>query len=393
MKIIEVNSEAVQKEFILVNAIINKNTPFYIRPLDAEINDIFNPSKNKYYEYGKAIRWVIKNNQGDLIGRIAAFTNTKYVNKGTDYCTGCIGFFDCINDQQAANLLFNTAKQWLQQQGMEAMDGPINFGDRDKYWGLLVDGFDLPPIYGMPFNPKYYEILFEQYGFKNYYNQYWFKMKVDDDLPPKFQERYTKFKAKPEYSARHLDLKQLDKYASDFSTIYNTAWAQHGESKTIEKEEVVKIFKTMKPIIDERVIWFAYYKEEPIAMFINIPDVNQYIKNFNGKFGLLEKIKLFWLKSTMKRKKLLGLVFGVVPKYQALGVDSFLIQECGYMMQHKGWYESYEMGWAGDWNPRMINVYKNLGSQQSRKMITYRYIFDETKHQFERHPQMEYKTR
>ena len=391
MKIIEVNNSVTQQEFIQANVIINKNTPNYIRPLDSEIDDIFNKEKNKNYQYGITNRWVLKDEKGNLVGRIAAFTNKKYINKGTEFATGGIGFFDCINIQEAANILFDTAKKWLQQQGMEAMDGPINFGDRDKYWGLLVEGFDKPPIYGMPFNPKYYETLFNNYCFKNYYNQYWFSMSVDDDLPPKFQERYEKFKAKPDYSARHLNLKELDKYAGDFATIYNTAWAQHGEAKAITKEETIKLFKTMKPILDERVVWFAYYKEEPIAMFINVPDVNQYIKNFNGKLGLIEKLKLVWMKATMKRKKLLGLVFGVVPKYQALGVDSFLIQSCGYYMQHKNWYDSYEMGWAGDWNPKMHNIYKSLGGTQSRKMITYRFIFDEAKNTFERHPQMDYK--
>ena len=391
MKIIEVKNINSLKEFIDANAILNKNTPNYIRPLDTEIFEIFDKAKNKYHQYGKINSWILKDDAGNLIGRIAAFTNDKYINKGTDFATGGVGFFDCINNQEAANILFNTAKTWLQQQGVEAMDGPINFGDRDKYWGLLVEGFDLPPIYGMPFNPPYYQTLIENYGFKNFYNQYWFKMSVDDDLPAKFQERYQRFKAKPDYSARHLNLKQLDKYANDFATIYNTAWAQHGEAKEITKDEVVKIFKTMKPIMDERVVWFAYYKEEPIAMFINIPDVNQYIKNFNGKLGLIQKLQLLYKRKTMKRQKLLGLVFGVVPKYQALGIDSFLIQSCGYFMQHKGWYDSYEMGWAGDWNPRMFNVYKSLGGKQSRKMTTYRYIFDETKHPFERHPIMEYK--
>ena len=390
MNIIEVNNNATENEFILVTVMINKNLPNYIRPLDNDILDVFNPLKNKYYQYGKAIRWILKDNDGNLIGRIAAFINSKYINKGTNFSTGAIGFFDCINNQSAANILFDTAKKWLQQQGVEAMDGPINFGDRDKFWGLLVAGFNNPPIYGMPFNAPYYEALFEKYGFKDYYNQYWYEMSVDDDLPPKFQERYNKFNAKPDYSARHLNIKKLDKYATDFTIVYNTAWAQHGESKNITKEETLKLFKTLKPIMDERVIWFAYYKEEPIGMFINIPDVNQYIKNFNGKFGLIEKLQLLWKRKTMKRQKLLGLVFGVVPKYQSLGIDSYLIQACGYNMQHKGWYDSYEMGWAGEWNPKMHNVYKALGGKLSHRMITYRYIFDERKNAFERHPEMEY---
>ena len=390
MYIIEVTNKQTEEEFIFASVIINKNTPNYIRPLDKEIKDIFNPSTNKNFKYGTAKRWVLKDEAHELIGRIAAFTNTKYINKGTDFLTGGIGFFESINQQKVANLLFDTAKNWLQEQGMQAMDGPINFGDRDKYWGLMVEGFDKEPVYGMPFNPSYYQKLFENYGFKNYYNQYWFSMSVDDDLPSRFQERYHKFKSKPDYSARHVESNQLDKYANDFATVYNTAWAQHGEAKAITKEEVEKLFKTMKPIMDERVIWFAYYKEEPIAMFINIPDVNQYFKHFNGKLTLINKLRLLWMKKMMKRKKLTGLVFGVVPKYQALGIDSFLIQSCGYFMQHKNWYDSYEMGWAGDWNPKMHNIYKSLGGTQSRRMVTYRFIFNENKSPFERHPIMDY---
>lgn len=391
MHIIEVTNKQTEEDFVLSSVIINKNTPNYIRPIDKEINDIFNPSINKNFKFGTAKRWVLKNNQNQLIGRISAFTNSKYINKGTDFATGGIGFFDCVHQQIAANLLFDTAKKWLQEQGMQAMDGPINFGDRDKYWGLMVEGFDKEPVYGMPFNPIYYQELFENYGFKNYYNQYWFSMSVDDDLPEKFQERYAKFITKSDYSSKHVELNNLDKYARDFVAIYNTAWAQHGEAKAITLPEVQSLFKTMKPIMDVRVMWFAYYKEEPIAMFISVPDVNQYFKYFNGKLGWKQKMHLMWMKYTLKRKKLIGLIFGVVPKYQALGIDSFLIQSCGYFMQHKNWYDSYEMGWAGDWNPKMHNIYKNLGGAQSRRMVTYRLIFNENDFPFERHPIMEYK--
>ena len=389
MQLIEVNDTASAKDFLKVNVLMNKSNPNYIQPLDKDINEIFDAAKNKNHKYGETKRWLLKADDGKLIGRIAAFTNNKYINKGTEYKTGGAGFFECINNQQAANLLFDTAKSWLQNKGMEAMDGPINFGDRDKWWGLLVEGFDDEPIFGMPFNPSYYEALFKAYGFQNYYNQYWYKMVVDEPLPPRFQERYAKFAAKPGYVAKHVSIYELDKYAQDFATVYNAAWAQHGEAKEVTKEQVVKLFDTMKPIMDERVVWFAYYKDEPIAMFINVPDVNQYFKHFNGKLNFINKLRLLYMKKTGQCKKLTGLAFGVVPKYQALGIDSFLIQASGNLIQFKGWYNTYEMGWAGDWNPRMVNIYKSLGGIQNRRMVTYRYIFD-NKHPFERHPVMEY---
>lgn len=390
MLIVEVKNAQLAWDFLEVNAMMQAGNTNYIRPLNNEVNDVFDPAKNKNFKWGKAKRWVAYADNGEPIGRIAAFTNDKYINKGTEIKTGGVGFFDCIHDQATANVLFDTAKQWLTAEGMEAMDGPINFGDRDKWWGLMVEGFEQEPMYGMSYNPSYYKELFEGYGFKNYYNQYYYYMNVDDPLPEKFPERYEKFNAKPGYSAKHVKLRDLEKYAGDFATVYNAAWAQHGEAKEISKEQVVKLFNKMKPVMDERVVWFAYYKDDPIAMFINIPDLNQYFKHFNGKFGLWEKLQLLWMKWRGTNKRLTGLAFGVVPKYQALGVDSYLIYAAGLQLQGKGWYHQYEMGWAGDWNPKMVNIYKSLGGKQSRQMITFRYIFDE-KYPFERHPEMDYK--
>ncbi len=390
MQVIEVNSTDSVQDFLEINALLNKSNPAYIRPLDNEVKEVFDPAKNKNYKYGETNRWIAMDDEGNPVGRIAAFTNSRYINKGTEFPVGGVGFFDCINDQPLANLLFDTAKEWLQSKGMVAMDGPINFGDRDKWWGLMVEGFDSEPMYGMSFNPSYYEELFNNYGFQNYYNQYYYSMQVDDPLPPRFPERHAKFKAKAGYEARHITFDKLEKYAGDFATVYNAAWAQHGEAKEITHEQVIKLFKKMKPVMDPRMVWFAYFKEEPIAMFINIPDLNQYFKHFNGKFGLFQKLQLLWMKFRGTNKRLTGLAFGVVPKYQALGIDSFMIYECGLLVQNKGWYYQYEMGWAGDWNPKMINIYRSLGGVQSRRMVTFRYMFDENI-PFERHPEMEYK--
>lgn len=389
MRIIEVDNLGKAKNFLAVNMELNKHNPNYIRPLDSEIEAVFNSNKNKHAQYGKIVRWVLQNNQNQTIGRIAAFTYYKYKNYGTDYPVGGVGFFDCIDDQNAANMLFDTAKQWLQSEGMDAMDGPINFGDRDKWWGLMVGGFEVEPYYGMSFNPTYYQSLFENYGFQNYYNQYYFCMDVAQQVPEKFKERHERFANKKEYSAKHLDINQLEKFANDFSAVYNTAWAQHQENKSITTDEVMELFRQMKPIIDPKLIWFAYFKDEPIAMWINIPDINQYFKHFNGKFGLLQKLRLLYMKKTKQCRRFTGIAFGVVPKYQALGIESFMIYEGAKVIQADSQYKNYEMGWTSEWNPKMLNIYQSLGSHKSRKMVTYRYIFD-NKHPFERHPEIQY---
>lgn len=392
MKVLEVNTPKLDHSFLSINALVNKDNPNYIRPLDNEVLATFDPAKNKLFKDGAAKRWIVQDETGKTVGRIAAFHYKKYINKGTDFPTGCVGYFDAIDDQLVANLLFDTAKAWLISEGMEAMDGPINFGDRDKWWGLMVEGFDREPMYGMSFNPPYYEALFANYGFENFYNQYYYHKPLSEPLPERFKERYEKFNAKEEYSVQHLDKKNFVKFANDFVHIYNTAWAQHGEAKAITKDQIMKLFKSLSPVMDERMIRFAYYKEDPIAMFINIPDVNQYFKHFDGQLGWKQKIHLMWMKWMKTNKRLTGLAFGVVPKFQSLGIDSYLIYSTSLMLDKIHIYNEYEMGWAADWNPKMVNIYKSLGANPSRRMVTLRYIFDTQKHPFERHPVMEYNT-
>ncbi len=279
-----------------------------------------------------------------MLGRIAAFVSTKYFNKGDEFPVGGVGYFDCINDQAAADLLFATAQHWLHQQNMQAMDGPVNFGESDKWWGLMVEGFDEEPMYGISFNPPYYDQLFESYGFQNFYNQYYYTLAANSSLDARYVERYKKFAAKPDYSVRHAEKNNLEKYARDFSTIYNLAWAQHNEGKEISYEAALKLFKKMKPVLDETLVWFAYYKNEPIGMWVNIPDLNQYFKYFHGKFGWWQKLRFLLLKITRPSRKINGVAFGIVPKFQGLGIDAFLIYSGTLLIQKQGALSNYRNG-------------------------------------------------
>src|SRR6266567_3768403 len=148
MQLIPIITPSQAKEFILANVQLNRQDKAYIRPIDAEINEVFDPARNKAFRHGEITRWILKEDDGRLIGRIAAFVNKKYKTKGDEGPVGGIGFFDCINNQEAADMLLDVARHWLSQRGMEAMDGPINFGERDKWWGLLTEGWH-EPLYGM----------------------------------------------------------------------------------------------------------------------------------------------------------------------------------------------------------------------------------------------------
>ncbi|MBC7903817.1 MAG: hypothetical protein H7Y27_10350 [Gemmatimonadaceae bacterium] len=387
MQLTVVRTPEEGKEFLKVNILLNKGNPNYIRPLDKDVNEVFEEKKNKTFRHGEVIRWILKDGNGGLIGRIAAFVNKKYKNKGDDVQVGGCGFFDCTDDQQAANLLFDTARNWLQEKGMQAMDGPINFGERDRWWGLVVEGFQ-EPLYCMNYNPPYYQKLFETYGFQPFFHQICFGLDAKKKLTKKMYDRHAVYEGNPDFSATHIRKNQLDKFAQDFTTIYNKAWAGHGGLKELKKSQVVTTFNKMKPVMDEKVIWFAYHKEEPIAMFVNIPDLNQYFKHLNGKFGLLQKLKFLWLQKTMANTKFNGVVFGVVPEFQGMGIDAFMVVESAKIIQPQTSYLDYEMQWIGDFNPKMLNIAESLGETfRSRQLTTYRFLFDREK-EFKRHPML-----
>ena len=385
MQLIEVTDKKTAREFLKANTLMNKGNPNYIQPLDKDVEMVFDRDKNKAYRFGETRRWILKNSDGELIGRIAAYFNKKYRNKGDEGPVGGIGFFDCINDQRAADMLFDVAGHWLRGKECYAMDGPINFGERDRWWGLLVEGFQ-SPLYCMNYNPPYYRNLFENYGFQVYFNQVCIGRKVRSPVPEKLIQRHAKFFGDPDFKAIHIKKNQLEKFAEDFTIVYNSAWAGHGGLKEIKKDQALLMFKKMKPVMDERIAWFTYYKDKPIAIFFNLPDLNQWFRHLNGKFDLWHKLKFLWYKRTKKCNRFLGIIFGIVPEFQGSGIDAYMIVESAKLIQPLTDYEDYEMQWIGDWNPKMINVAESIGDTfVTRKLITYRCLFDKTK-EFKRHP-------
>jgi hypothetical protein len=386
MKLREVITSADIRAFLNFPPELYRNDPEYIRPLDKDIEQVFDKSKNKFFRHGEAIRWLLTNDENKIIGRVAAFINRKTASKEV-IPTGGMGFFECINDRETAFFLFDSCKKWLQERGMEAMDGPINFGERDRWWGLLVDGF-YEPIYCMNYNLPYYRELFEAYGFRTYYNQYCFSLRVSDPVDPKFEETYHRLKKAGNYHVETISKKNIEKYAADFTTIYNKAWVTHGGGKTITNEQTLNLFKKMKPVLVEYLVYFAYYKNEPVGAWLNLPELNQYFKYLDGKFDLFHKLKFLWIKLTKKNRKFYGIVFGVIPEHQGKGVDGLMIWSGAINIRKKNEFRDMEIQWIGDFNPKMLSIARSLGTKQCRTLITYRKLFDETK-PFERYKIME----
>lgn len=385
MKLLEVKLEDKRliKEFLHMPREIYKGDPNWIHPLDQDVERTFDPKKNKFWRHGTCIRWILQDSRGATIGRVAAFINDRTAKSDRQQPTGGMGFFECIDDQAAANMLFDKCKEWLTANGMEAMDGPINFGERDSWWGLLVEGRH-EPVYQMNYQPAYYLKLFENYGFQVYFKQYVYFRNILGAVTPKFQRKYDMLMEDGDYSFRHMTKRDLDKFAADFRTIYNNAWAGHGNFKPMQERQARTIMKKMKPILAEELAWFGYHKDEPIAFFIMVPDMNQIFKKFKGKFGLWQKIRTFIFIKRRTSTKCYGVAFGVAREHQGKGVDGGLIVAASHVLHPMKHWEHMEMTWIGDFNPKMMNVASGIGGEIYKTYYTMRYLFDRNK-PFKRH--------
>ena len=343
---------------------------------------MFDPSKNKFFEHGECTRWLLRDTQGEVIGRFATFINQKTVHKDNDQPTGGMGFFECINDREAAFKIFDHCKAWLHARGMEAMDGPINFGEREQWWGLLVDGFT-EPNFCMPYNFPYYQELFEAYGFQLYFKQFTYQRPVGPEakLSPAIYRAAKITENDPDYEYRHIKKSELKEAPEMFREVYNKAWTQHAGVEEMSAEQARNLFNEIKQILDVRLLWFAFYKKQPVGFFISIPEMNQLIKHVNGKMNWWGILKILYLKWRNANNKTLGLVFGVVPEHQRKGVQGALL--VAYVAKAwKGYMEPFnvqEMNWIGDFNPKMIKVVEHIEGKLHKTHHTYRLLFDANK--------------
>lgn len=380
MKLIEVTTKEQIHEFLNFPVRLYKNEPHWIRPLDKDIESVFDREKNKTFRHGECIRWILADDKNETIGRVAAFINNKTVNKANDQPTGGFGFFDCINDQKAAFFMFDACKEWLKARGMEAMDGPINFGSRDRWWGLLIEGFDRDPNYQCNYNFPYYKDFFEAYGFQVYFYQLMFWRTVMGPLSQRLHEKAQLMAKDPDYEFRHLKKSEVDKLADYMLEVYNKAWGKRGDNPEMTSAQAKLIVKQMKPIMDLKLLYFGFYKGTPVSFFLSLPEINQIFKHLNGKLDLLGKIKFVWHQFRKTNRKAFGVLFGVVPEHQGKGCDGAMVLASRKVLQDEyKRYDEYEMNWIGDFNPRMINVVEQVGAEVCKRHATYRKLFDETK--------------
>lgn len=375
MKIYNIDNPSIETEWLEMPNVIYTSDKNWIPHLKQDIQKVFDPAKNKYFKEGKAERWLLKNDKGEVIGRIAAFHFPK-LSAGQQFKVGGIGFFECINDQGAANMMFDTAVSWLLSEGCAAVDGPINFGERDAFWGCLTENFTSMSSYRMNYNLPYYKNLFESYGFQVYFEQLCFKRSLQKPTDEIFNKKQATIISDPLFRVSNVRGLNAEQIAENFLTVYNNAWAGLAGFKKMELKQAQQIVKAMKPIMDKDIVIFAYYNEVPVGFFVNIPELNEIFQHVNGNLNWWGKMKFLYYKYFGKREIMIGLVFGVDRAYQGKGVESAMIKYAENTIMTMGRYKDTILTWIGDFNPKMLKVVSNLQAEKYRTLVTFRKMLD-----------------
>ncbi len=329
----------------------------WIAPLKMEQKKLIDTDKNPFYENGD-IALFLAEQDGEICGRIAAIQDRRY-NKHHGNKTGFFGFFECINDQSVANLLFKVASDWLKQRGHTDVLGPANSSMMDEI-GILVDGFEYEPSFMMPYHKPYYDDLITNAGFEKEMDMYAFRVtQATVTLDRIYRAEEIVRRRLPKLKIREIDTKNLDEEVEIVRNIFNQAWSQNWGFIPLSKEELEVLAKDLKLILDPKVAHVAEIDGEPVAFSIALPDLNQALKHTDGTLFPTGIFKLLWHRRNIDQIR--TALMGVVPEYQGKGIDALLHKEAIINGREVG-YNSSELSWVLESNKNMIRVAEKLGA-------------------------------
>jgi hypothetical protein len=302
---------------------IYKGDNYWVPPLLMEQKTLLNKQKNPFFKDAQAEYFLAFRN-GEVVGRIAAIKNDIHLKYHND-SSGQFGFFECINDQQVANALFDKAKSWMKENSLKYMRGPANPSSNDIY-GMLVEGFDDSPRLLMPYNPKYYIELCENYGMKKAKDMFAWKL-VNEKLMASEKLKRGQELVRKRYNLKisQLDMKNFQKDLEKFKYVYNKAWAPNWGFVPMTEEQIDAMAKDMKPLAEPSLVLFGEIEGKLIGAALVMLDYNFIFKQMNGRLLPFNFIKLFTQKKKIKWARILTL--GIIPEFQKKGLDTLFYWE------------------------------------------------------------------
>jgi GNAT superfamily N-acetyltransferase len=302
---------------------IYEGDAYWVPPLMMDKKKLLNKEKNPFFKTAQ-MEMFMAYKDGEPVGRIAAIKNDTH-NEVHNENIGFFGFFESINDQEVANALLDTAKEWLKDKGVDAMRGPANPSSNDEF-GMLLEGFDDSPRIMMPYNPKYYLDLMDNYGLKKIKDLYAYQIDNPKLLKSEKLIRVAEIARKrSKVDIKQINLKEFKSDLEKVKFVYNKAWAPNWGFIPMTDEEIDNLAKELKPLIEDSIVLFAEVDGKTIAFALVMLDYNELIKDFNGKLFPFNVIKLFTQRKKIKWARVLTL--GIIPEYQKRGIDALLYYE------------------------------------------------------------------
>ena len=361
INIVEVQSNKDLLKFIKFPFKLYKDNSSWVAPLISDQKTFFNPAKNPYFKHSE-VQLFLAYKDNEIVGRISAQTNTNH-NKIHKDKIGFFGFFECIDDQEVANSLFDAAKEWIKTKGMDTMRGPASFSVNDEC-GLLINAFDKSPIVMMTYNPEYYIKLFENCGFEKSMDLLAYNAEVKPP-PERLKKLSDKIENRGHFTVRNLKTKNKKKLREDIEKIfiiYETAWSDNWGYVPMSADEFDLLVDSLLPIILPELIFIAEIDGEAVGLSVTLPDYNYVLKKMKGRM-----LPLGWLKFLLNKNKIPGVrvvIMGVLDEYKGRGIDVVMYCKTHEVAQdHKIPFKEAEFSWILESNTMMNKIAATLDAK------------------------------
>ncbi len=366
---VPVGDKKLREQFIRFPWQIYRGDPNWVPPLLLDRRNHLDPAKNPWWDHGKAQLFLARRD-GAWVGRIAAVHDVNY-NRFQGLEQGFWGLFECIDDQEVADALFDAGERWVAAEGLTGYLGPMNF-NTNQDCGLLIDGFDDPPMIYMTYNPPYYRRLCERAGFDKAMDVYssWISATEDPPKIEKLRRVLERVRKRHGITLRNIDLANWAHEVDCIYGVYNSAWEKNWGFVPFTRREFEHLCDDLKLVLRPELGFVAEVEGEPVAFSVTILDANRAFHKVNGKlfpFGLLS---LLWNLKVRGVDRLRLLALGIKEEYRRKGLDSFLLHESLMAARRLG-YTGGEVGWTLETNDPVNRLIEAMGGKVVK---TYRFF-------------------
>lgn len=368
IELCEVENSSDLYQFIKLPFAIYEGDPQWVPPLIGERRAFFDRKKNPFYRAAKA-RLFLARRDGTYVGRIATCINYKYNEYHQDKA-GFFGFFDVIDDYQVADILLRVALITIKADGMERMIGPANFSTNHEV-GMLVEGYDSPPVIMMTYNKPYYNDFALRFGLKKTKDLLAYHIDHHAEFDPRLIRVAERIRAKEAITLRSLNMAAFGAEVELLNDVYNQAWSNNWGFIPMSREEFRHMARDMRQIVDPDLVFIAEVDGRPVGFSLTLPNINQALRFTNGRLFPTGLIKLLWhTKIKNKIDSIRILTLGIIPEYQKRGIDTLFYLETFNVGTGKG-YKWGEMSWILEDNVMMSRAAEYMGGKPYKRYRMY----------------------